>query len=141
MILYLGTSSLVMLYLEEKYSDMVREWAGEAEIVATCRLAYTEMISALDKRFREKDLTKKDYELIIDGFSRDWVHFASVDFDEFEAGRLVKKYGLRRFDAIHLSAAMTIKNIRKDVSIRFSSLDEKLCRAAASEGLRVLTFG
>jgi predicted nucleic acid-binding protein len=139
-ILYLGSSSLVKLYLREPYSDIVRGWVGEAEIVTTCRVAYTETISALDIRFRNGDLTERDYERIVKGFSKDWASFATVDFDEVEAGRLVKKYGLRRFDAMHLSAALLIKRTRGDISLCFSSLDERLCKAAVSEGLKVLKF-
>ena len=109
MILYLGTSSLVKLYVDEKYSDIVRGWVEQAEIVATCRVAYTEMISALELRVKQNDLSKNDYDLIIKKFSHDWLNFAIVDFDEREAGGLVKKYGLTRFAAIHLSAAKIIK--------------------------------
>lgn len=140
MILYLGSSSLVKLYLQEPYSDVVREWVREAEIVATCRVAYTETISALDIRFRNGDLSDADYERIVKGFSKDWANFAIVDFDEVEAGSLVKKHGLRRFDAMHLSAALLIKRVRGDIALCFSSLDERLCRAAVSEGLKVLRF-
>ena len=37
MILYLDTSSLVKLYVEEKYSDDVRQWVEEAEIIEIIR--------------------------------------------------------------------------------------------------------
>jgi predicted nucleic acid-binding protein len=141
MILYLGTSSLVKLYVEEKYSDVVREWVKEAEIVATCRVAYTEMISTLELRFKQNDLSQNGYDIIVKRFSQDWLNFAIVDFDEREAGLFVKKYGLNRFDAIHLSAAKLIKKEHHDISLSFSSTHENLCKAAAAEGLRVLTFG
>lgn len=140
MILYLGASSLVKLYVEEKYSDVVREWVKEAEIVTTCRIAYTEMISALDLRLKQNDLSKSEYEHIMKRFSQDWLNFAIIDFDDREAGLLVKKYGLKRFAAIHLSAVKLIKKEHHDISLSFSSSDENLCKAAASEGLRVLTF-
>lgn len=140
MILYLGTSSLVKLYIEEDYSDIVAEWVKEAEIVVTCRIAYTEMMAALEMRFRRKDISLSDYNMVVKGFSRDWNHYVVLDFDEIEAGRLVKKYGLRRFDAIHLSSAKLLKSKKNDIHLSFSSADEKLCRAAAAEGLRVLTF-
>lgn len=140
MILYLGSSSLVKLYVEEAYSNCVREWVKEAEMVATCRIAYTEIISALDIRYKKKDLSKKNFNFLVKWFSRDWNHYVVVDFDEIEAGRLVKKYRLRRFDAIHLSAAKLLKSKKNDIHLSFSSADEKLCRAAAAEGLRVLTF-
>lgn len=140
MILYLGTSSLVKLYVEEKYSDVVREWVKEAEIVATCRVTYTEIISALELRFKQNDLSKNEYEHIMKRFSQDWLNFAVIDFDDREAGLLVKKYGLKRFDAIHLSAARLIKKEHHDISLSFSSADENLCKAAAAEGLKVLSL-
>ena len=140
MILYLGTSSLVKLYVEEEYSGVVRDWVREAEIVATCRVAYTEVISALELRFKQHEISQSEYDLIVKRFSQDWLNFAIVDFDEREAGFLVKKYGLNRFDAIHLSTAKLIKKEHHDISFAFSSVDEKLCDAAADEGLKVLTF-
>jgi uncharacterized protein len=140
MILYLGASSLVKLYAEEEYSDTVRDWVREAEIVATCRVTYTEMISALELRFKQNDISQSEYDLIVKRFSQDWLNLAIVDFDEREAGLLVKKHGLNRFSAIHLSTAKLIKREHHDISVSFSSVDEKLCNAAADEGLKVLTF-
>jgi uncharacterized protein len=140
MILYLGTSSLAKLYVEEKYSDLVRDWVKEAEIVATCRIAYTEMISALELKVKQNDLSKSDYEHIMKRFSQDWPNFAIVDFDEREAGSFVTQYGLTRFAAIHLSAAKLIKKKHQDISVSFSSVDDKLRKAALSEGLKILIF-
>jgi uncharacterized protein len=140
MILYLGTSSLSKLYIEERYSDIVRDWVEKAEIVATCRVAYTEMISALELKVKQNDLSKSDYDHIMKRFSHDWLNFAIVDFDEREAGNLVKKYGLTRFAAMHLSAAKLIKKEHHDISVSFSSVDETLCKAASTEGLKALYF-
>jgi predicted nucleic acid-binding protein len=141
MILYLGTSSFVKLYVEEQHSDTVREWVKYAEIVATCRVAYTEVISALELRFKQDDLSQSDYDRIVKKLSEDWLHLAIVDFDEREPGLYVKKYGLTRFDAMHLSAARLLKSGGHDISLLFSSVDAGLCRAAAAEGLKVLSFG
>ena len=96
MILYLGTSCLIKLYVEDAGSKTIRQWVGEAEIVATCRVAYTEAMSALDMRFKKGDLFEKDYNNICEAFTRDWDHLSVVDFDDLEAGRLVKKYGLKQ---------------------------------------------
>jgi uncharacterized protein len=140
MILYLGTSSLIKLYIDERCSDMVREWVKEAEIVATCRVAYTEMISALELRLKQNNLSKSQYDHILRRFSEDWLNFAIVDFDERDAGSMVRKYALNRFAAIHLSAARLIRNGHQDISLSFSSVDENLCRAATAEGMRTLAF-
>jgi uncharacterized protein len=148
MILYLGSSNLVRLYVEEPASDRIMDWVKSAEIVATCRIAHMEIMSALDTRFRKGDLPKEDYALLAEKFSEDWKEMAKVDFDEYEAGNLVMKYGLTRFGALHLSAAKLIASEyekRKletrgkfEVTLFFSSVDEKLIDAAAAEGLKVL---
>ena len=155
MILYLGTSSLVKLYVDEQYSNVLRSWARVAEILATCRIAYTEVMSALDMRLKSNDLSKEDYEMVIMQISRDWEHFVKVDFNDVGAGTFVKKYGLTRFGAIQLSSAKIIKeeqrkltplfktmyNDHGDMSLFFSSFDPVLCKAAQSEGLMVLPLG
>ncbi len=138
MILYLDTSSLVKLYVTELHSGLVRGWAEEAEILATCRVAYPEMISALNRRFRAGDLEKRDYDHLVRSFSAEWQHFAVLDFDEIAAGRLSAAYGLRGFDAVHLSAAVLLRSAENAPSVSFSSFDEKLNNAAAAEKLTVL---
>lgn len=139
MILYLDTSSIVKLYVEEAGAEAVRRWAGEAEVLATCRIAYPELISALNRRLRGGDISRREFRLLIDGFSTDWADFAIIDFDEIEAGRLAEKYGLRGFDAIHLSALRLLKDRDNHISLAFSSFDKELNRAADSDGFTVLT--
>jgi len=141
MILYLDTSSLVKLYVTEAWSGLVRSWAEEAEILATCRVAYPEMISALNRRFRTGDLTKSDYGLVVKTFTGEWRHFVVMDFDEMVAGRLAESYGLRGFDAVHLSAAMRLIAAEKATAVAFSSFDDKMNQAAAAEKLNVLLPG
>jgi predicted nucleic acid-binding protein len=138
LILYLDTSSLVKLYVAEAHSALVRGWAEEAEIIATCRVAYPETISALNRRFRIGDLTKGNYALLMKAFTGDWRHFAILDFDEIEAGRLAETHGLRGFDAIHLSAAKLLRASEGALPVAFSSFDEKLNNAAVAEKLSLL---
>lgn len=155
MILYLGSSSLIQLYVKDLHSEAVKGWVRVAEIVATCRIAYMEIMSALNIRFKKGDLSKDDYDVIVKGFADDWSNFAKVDFDDVEAGNLAEKYGLTRFGAIHLSAAKLIlggyenRNRELDsegkpfmgMALFFSSEDTLLCNAANREGLKVLPLG
>jgi uncharacterized protein len=137
LIIYLDTSSLVKLYVEEAHSATVREWVEEAELVSTSRIAYPGTLSALTRRFRSGDFSKQNYELLIKAISEDWRNFVVLDFDEIEAGNLVKKYGLRGFDGVHLSSAKTLLR-DKTLLLYFSCFDEKLNKAAAAEGFEVL---
>ncbi len=141
MILYLDTSSLVKLYVEEAQSDRVRQWVTEAELVATCRVAYPETLSALTRRCRNGDLSRQDFDLLVECFTDEWGRYAAIDFNELEAGRLVTEHGLRGFDAVHLAAAKTLRNPEYAVSVAFSSFDAALNRAAAEEGFTVLSAG
>jgi uncharacterized protein len=137
-ILYLDTSSLVKLYVTESHSSMVRTWTDGAEVVATCRVAYPETISALNRRFKLGDLAKREYDVLVKAFSNEWPLFAVIDFDEFAAGRLAEVYGLRGFDAVHLSAAGLLRSSGNAPSVAFSSFDAKLNAAAAAEKFTVL---
>ncbi len=140
MILYLGATSLIKLYVEEDYSDIVREWVDQAEIVITCRVAYTQIMAAIDSRFRKGDIAPEDRDLLLASFSNDWGNFVTVNFDEYETGRLINKYGLKRMAAIHLSAAKVVKNKIGDIPLTFSSVNLTLDKAAESEGLRIAAY-
>lgn len=137
MILYLDTSSLVKLYLEEAHSDLVRQWVKEAEIIATSPVAYPEMMSALTRRSRAGDISRAGFEKVRDAFNDQWDQLAVIGMNEIIAGALAVKHGLRGFDAIHLEAALSARLGNNDVSVAFSSFDTQLNKAAVSEGFQV----
>jgi hypothetical protein len=74
----------------------------------------------------------------VKAFSGEWQRFAVIDFDEIAAGRLAAAYGLRGFDAVHLSAAVLLRSSGNAAVVEFSSFDEKLNSAAAAEKFTVL---
>ncbi len=155
MILYLGSSSLIKLYATEVHSEELREWVRVAEIVATARIAYTEVTSALNIRLKKGDVSTDDFVRASERFAEDWESFAKVDFDDREAGRFVEQYGLSRFGALHLSAAKLILGFFEKQSVRpgkeqgyqpgislfFSSADRSLLNSAIREGLKILPLG
>jgi predicted nucleic acid-binding protein len=128
----------VKLYIEEISSDLVKKWVSNSNLVATCRVAFPETISALNRRLNNGDLSRKDYGTAVKAFIKEWPSFVAVDFDEIEAGHLVEKYNLRGFDAVHLSSVKNIKKEEKNISLSFSSFDDKLNTAAEKEGLFIL---
>lgn len=138
MILYLDTSSLVKLYLDETHADSVRRWALGAEVLATSRVAYPEAVAALARRHREGDLAPNDFQRVLLAFKQQWRDFAVLDLAETQAGDLAVRHALRGFDAIHLSAALDLRQVSPDIPIAFSSFDVRLNEAAAAEGLPVL---
>jgi uncharacterized protein len=137
-ILYLDTSALVKLYVEEVHSDYVRGWVDEAEIVAACRVAYPEAVSAVSRRHRTGDIATGAFRSTLRALRRDWGRLAVVDFDEIEAGRLAARHGLRGVDALHLSSAALLASSPAGPDVLFASFDAALNRAASRERLQVL---
>lgn len=137
MILYLDTSALVKLYVEELHSDKVRELAAQAEVIATCRIAYPEAISAFTRRKNRNELNNEDYRRLLEVLQNDWESYAVADFDERAAGDLAVRHGLRGFDAVHLSSAKVIAASSNSPILLFSSFDQKLNEAARQENLPV----
>jgi uncharacterized protein len=137
MIVYLDTSSLVKLYVEEEGSSRIVELVGSAAVVATSLVAYAEARSAFARRFREKAFSRGQYKKIVAGLDGDWERFMAVSLTielVRTAGSLAEKHALRGFDAIHLASAAVLK---KEISgpVLFSCADRRLQRASKSEGL------
>ena len=135
MILYLDTSSLVKLYVAEKDSEVVTSLVARATFVVTSRITCPEFYSALTRRRNSREINKQDYERLCAIFSEDWERITVFDFDEIEAGRLVRKHGLRGADAIHLATVMQLAGTNEELELVFSSGDGKLNLAAQAEGL------
>ena len=78
MIVYLDTSSLVKLYVEEEGADEVRALAAEAQVVATSLVAYPELRAAMARRRREGALLPADYREARRAVDDDWARYLVV---------------------------------------------------------------
>ena len=137
MIVYLDTSSLVKLYVEEDESSKVDALVKSSEITATSLVAYAEARAAFARRFREKAFTTDEYNHLKEFFDKDWSRYLilSVTGDMIRlAGDLAEKHALRGFDSIHLASALTL---RQELSspIAFSCFDDNLQKASEREDL------
>ena len=139
MILYLDTSSLVKLYVEEEGSEAVRSQVSNAKAVATSTIAYVEARAAFARKHRAGDLREEEYDRILDDFRQEWAAYLAVDVSEAIitlAGDLAERHDLRGFDAIHLASALALQN-KMQAPIDFSCADERLTVAAEAQGLRI----
>jgi len=137
MIVYLDTSSLVKLYVEEDESFKVDTLVKSSEVTATSIVAYAEARAAFARRFREKAFTKDEYNRLKEFFDKDWSRYLilSVTGDMIRlASDLAEKHALRGFDSIHLASALTLGQ-ELSSPIVFSCFDENLQKASEREGL------
>jgi len=132
---YLDTSSLVKLYVDEAGSDDVRMDLTDATAVATSALAYPEARAAFAKRRREHAMTPSVYRSIVRDLDAAWPAYVVIE-PTMEllrrAGDLAERHGLRGFDSVHLASYLDVVRETGPSGARFSSFDRPLNRAAAA---------
>ena len=141
MIVYLDTSSLVKLYVEEIDSEKVKNFAHNAAVVSTSKIAYAEARAAFAKKQKEERFPLKVLRKIVEDFNRDWESYFVIEITDGLirfAGDIAGKYFLTGFDSIHLASAIHLKN-KIDSAIYFSSYDTRLNQSAEKEGIILLS--
>jgi len=141
--LYLDTSALVKLYIEEEGSALVRGEVDRAVSVATSHIAFVEIRSALSRKHGLGEVAAGVFHAARASLEDDWSCFMVVGITEAvirEAARLVDKHRLRAYDAIHLASAIQFRReTGEEGSILFAAWDDNLANAAKREGFQLLT--
>jgi len=131
---YLDTSSLVKLHVQEPASDQVRELVRNAAVAVTSNVAYPETRAALARRRRDGTLTAPAFRTAKQDFEADWPNYLVIPASPklcLEAGDLAERYALRGFASIHLAAfAEVLRSLQGRDDAEFSSADDKLNAAA-----------
>jgi predicted nucleic acid-binding protein len=137
-ILYLDTSALVKLYVDEPGTSSVIAQVDAASVVATARVAYAEARAAFARKRREGGLDAGGLRQVVRRLDDDWSAYSVVEVNELlvrRAGSLAERHGLRGYDAIHLAASLEIRHARGEV--QFACFDDQLRRAARRERLQI----
>lgn len=139
MILYCDTSALIKRYVEEEGTDTVDSlWSASLDI-ATSMVAFAETVAAFSRKLREGVLTEKEFAETLRMFKTDFDSFILISVTtalNATIERLVNRYPLRGFDAIHLSSALMFSN-SGSVPMQFACYDRTLNEAALGEGLAI----
>lgn len=131
--LYLDSSALVKLYIEEPGSDTVLERSREASEIGLGILAYPEVISCFNRLLREARLGEKDYRKLKRELRLDLNGAAILDLTPSiiaVAVRCLELEPVRAADALHVASA------REFDAALFLSSDRSQCRAAERFGIR-----
>jgi predicted nucleic acid-binding protein len=148
-LLYLDSSAVVKIYIPETGGSWVRslveaftpegEWENE---IAFAKIGIVEVVAAIAKRRRMRDVTAEQQKKLTANFLDDCVErFAKFDADDGViklAVDLTQRHPLRGYDAIHLATAITLNRTlvaSKLPPLAFISADDVLCKAAKREGL------
>jgi len=132
MILYLDTSALVKLYINESLSNVVHKAVAKADAVATHHLAFVESHSSFARLLREKAIGEEDYEMLKKKFQKEWGSYLKVGFGNNllqKASEYIEAFALRAYDSVHLAAAHNIYS-QEQQDLVFACFDKKLNQAA-----------
>ena len=68
--MYIDSSALVKRYLRESGSDRVQAIVADADVIATSKLAYPELLSAFMRKHREGEIKKRTLRTILEMLDR-----------------------------------------------------------------------
>ena len=136
-LVYLDTSALVKLCVDEPGSELAAALWDGADVVATSRIADTEVRATIAAGRRSGRLDPAAAQRALDAWERLWpaLHVVEVAPEIADrAARLIACHPLRGRDALHLAAALTLAS--PDLVV--AAWDEHVAAAARAEQLRVV---
>ena len=143
---YFDSSALVKRYVNEVGSAWVRRALAHPteESIYTALLTHAEVLSALQRKVRERQLTQDRATILAQRVIAHcaWrYHLLAISSTLVaHAGVLVQRYPLRAYDAIHLACALLVQRQAQQHNVplpRFVSADAALLTAARAEGFLV----
>ena len=135
MILYVETSALIKLIVEEPGSEVTTRLWDSADTRVTSRVTYPEGRAALAASSRAGRLTNADHARAKSRLSHLVRAMSVVELTEtvaFEAGNLAELHEMRGYDAVHLASVLAVLSD----DLVFATWDSDLVRAAAVLGIR-----
>ncbi len=133
---YVHTSALAKLYIVEPGgTEIAAILQGNEQRLFTSLVTYAETLATLWRARREERISRPDYQRHKRAFRSDWsaLNIVALTSSVLEpAERIIERYGLRGFDAIHLCSALWIGRPQ------FACFDTRLRTAAEAEGLTVV---
>lgn len=136
MSLYLDTSALIKLYVEEPDSDTLWRAVGE-QTLSTCRITWAEAHAGLARREREAPSPSAAWSLARERLAADWSAYLLIDVTQalvMKAGEYASVFALRGYDAVQLASGAALGSVVDEPS-KFVSFDRRLNRAARMLGL------
>lgn len=132
--MFFDASAFAKRYLEEPGSDTVETLCMEATDLGLCVICVPEIISAMNRRLRERRLTKSEYASLKRHLLEDVRDAAIIDLVPpviAACVEIVETSSVRAADALHVAAARVWQ------AHLFVSANERQLAAARKAGLKV----
>jgi predicted nucleic acid-binding protein len=141
-ILYVDTSAVVKLLIEELGTEAVEAWFEQAEQVASSVITYAEACAALSRNHRRLESDPSRLSEQVAALDDQWLEYLRLPVAERPAGQLALVHELRGMDAVQLAAAVTLRArvlaTAPATEVVFAAFDRRLLEAAEREGFATL---
>ena len=135
---FFDSSAFAKRFIEEPGSDEVEKICQKTESIGLSSLCLPEILSALNRRVREKSISRKSYSIIKKRLLEEIEDADLINVIPEIIARsilLLEKNKLRTIDAVHLASAIIWET---DL---FISADQRQIAAAKKSGLNVKIIG
>lgn len=139
--IYLDTSWLVKLYVDEGDAQDVRRAVDSDPTTLVSESSWVEFHAAVARRRREGSLAPRVAGNLVSRFRREWPSRARVAVSHdvlMRAAELVAAHPLRSLDGIHLASALLVAKGAPE-PVRLGAADDRLLAAGRAEGLLALS--
>jgi uncharacterized protein len=129
--LYLDTSALIKVFVNERGRDLVVRAVKESSTISTSMVSYVEARATFARLLREEKLTEEEHTGVVTALDNRWPTYERPAITENLirlAGDFAQRYALRGYDAIQLASAFVCQGQQRD--LRFLSFDDDLNEAA-----------
>jgi len=137
---YWDASALVPLVAADAQTEAARGWLREDQTVVTWAWTRVEIVSAIERRSRDGQLTRAERRLALDRFDAladAWDEVTDILAVRARALPLLGRHPLGAADAAQLGAALLIRD-ELGTPPAFVCLDNRLATAAEREGLPIV---
>lgn len=138
MILYLDTSALVKLFVQEAHSDRIRRAVSEERLITTHAIAYVEACAAFARLAYDRGEDGL-FPRLRRNLDIQWEVWEIMNVTEAlirRAADLAGRYRLRGYDSLHLAAAESAFEVfRGHAPFHFAVFDSQLSAAANQIGI------
>lgn len=131
---FFDSSAFAKRFIDEAGSDEIEQICSDSDSIALSSICFPEIISALNRRLRESDISKKQYHLIKERMIIEFESIEVINVLPEVIGKtitLLEKNNLRTLDAIHVASAISWK------AELFVSADKRQIISAKKAGLNV----
>jgi predicted nucleic acid-binding protein len=134
LIVYLNTSALIPLIVDEPSSAACRRIWDDADRVVTSRLTYVEAAAALAQALRLGRLDQAQHRTGFELLNTLWSQLTVIDVDQAlvsQAAADAELWGLRGYDAVHCASARLVD----DTGVVGAAGDQALLTAWRTAGI------